>query len=535
MGHFAVISGRLRIRPSGVVAAGVFASFVAYYGLCCFRTAWVGDLQIHCAAVSQLYRNLLHPAHEAMNVPGTLSTAYTPYLVLVGALGRLSGVTPYRALQVAGLVNLVLYVWAIHQFVRRFSMHRHAGLASAVFLLVSLYLRWRHFGWSSETSLLSMQLVQAYPSTAGWAMALFALGLAEDLRHDRSALRTAGLAALLGLLLLSHVLTASWVIGMLGLRGLYVLARDRDGWFLLRLGIAIAAALALAALWPYSPFFGQSRLLDIHVQAEFGRRPLADFANLYLVALPCAAWLLGWRRRHLFAVLAFAATFAALAICRALGITFGNRYSFFMAFWAQLLVSEAATAGILALRARGNGPASPSRRAWLLDRLAPVLLLAAAALAWLPSPMWRQDSRRGPARLLSPRQLWRLPPSHDQYYQRWAGLAPYLHRGDVVLMPVDRAAFDIASVTGAQVIASPNALWAPGFMSRASDVALFFSEQASSELRLQIASRHCATRVWLATGDGRAADLEAMFGAAVHRDGTGVLFDLQPYLRDRCP
>jgi hypothetical protein len=522
---------RLRIDPFTVLAAVVFAGFLGYYGLCCFRYPWAADAQFYAAGLKQLFQDLVHPAHEAMKAPGSQSTVYTPYLVVAGALGRLTGLTPYRTLQVAGLANLVIYLCGIQYFMRRYSMHPHTALASAMFLLVSLFLRWDHFGWSSETSLLTMQFVQAYPSTIGWGMALFIFGLVEDLNRQRRPLRIAALVALLALLLLTHLITASWVIGTIGLRAIYLFARDRNWRFPVFLLAAIGAAVALATLWPYSPFLGQGSLTAVKVASLFGKTPFTDFANLYLVALPCAAWLLTRRRRHLFALIAFAAAFGALLLFRSLGINYGDRYSFFMAFWAHFLVAEAATAGVLALFNRLE-TAQPPPPTWL-DRPAAVALLVAVAVACLPSPMWRLEGGRGVAPLLPPAVLWRMPSTHDLYYGQLAGLDRHLQRGDMVMMPVNRWTFDLAALTGAWVVSSPYAHRVPDYKSRDADILMFLAEGTTPATRLDILNRYCANKVVMAANFPGNAELERMFGEPIYRDVV-VLFDAGPSLDPRC-
>jgi hypothetical protein len=91
-------------------------AFVLYFGIHCFRYPWVGDLHRHVACVASLYRDFLHPSHEAMPIPGTQSDVHTPYIVAVAGVGKLLGVTPYRALQLIGVFNLVLYAWAVWFF-----------------------------------------------------------------------------------------------------------------------------------------------------------------------------------------------------------------------------------------------------------------------------------------------------------------------------------------------------------------------------------------------------------------------------------
>lgn len=520
---------RLLTDPLRLIAAAVFLVFILYYGLCCFRAVWGGDFQMYCAGVSQLYRDFLHPAHEAMNVPGDQSTVYTPYLVLVAALGRLLGATPYRALQFAGLINLLVYLIAVGYFVSRFSMHRRASLAAASFLLVTLFVRWKHFGWSSETSVLTMQFVQSYPSTIGWALALFAFGLVEDFRRSRRPGLLIGLGAVLCLLLLTHVITATWVIGIMGLRALYVLVGERDWRLPLQLAAAIAAALGVAVLWPYSAFFGQSSMTEVREPSRFGEHPFIDFLNLYLVALPCAIWAIARVRRHAFIALAFLATFIALEVWRAAGISFGNRYSFFMAFWAQFLVAEAAAAGVLAIAGKLDETSTDlpvGRRYPRVDRPLTILLLVAAALSWFASPMWQEARKRSLARLSTPSELWRGTSPVDRYYSQFDGLARHLGPEDVAIMPVSRTAFDLASITGAQIVSSPNAHRVPDARIRERDMGRFFSDRATAQTRLEFARRYGATKVLLLRKQFRVLrTMEQLFGPPLYRDGNHALFD----------
>ena len=187
----------------------VVVAFVGYYGLLCFRhQGWGGDFQMYCAGISQLYRNFIEPLHEAMDAPGSQSTTYTFYLVALAALGKVFGATPYRVLEVAGFINLLLYCLGAGYLYSRYSLHRRWWLAAACFVYASTCVRWLHFGWSSELSLTNLQYIQSYPSTTAWALAFFSFGLAEDVRRHRRSRDVAALAAVLAAALLTHVLTA---------------------------------------------------------------------------------------------------------------------------------------------------------------------------------------------------------------------------------------------------------------------------------------------------------------------------------------
>ncbi|HVZ37468.1 MAG TPA: hypothetical protein VG963_33840, partial [Polyangiaceae bacterium] len=268
---------RWRTAVTHVLSACVFAAFFLYYGLGSFRWGWGGDFQMYCAGVSRLYTSFLHPLHEAMDVPGTQSTVYTPYLIGVAALGRLARLTPYHALQVAGAFNIGAFAAGVAYFTSRHSLHGQWRLPAACFLLTTLCLRWLRFGWSSETSLTNLQYLQAYPSTLAWALAFSAFALTRDLQVSENRASRRRLVALLALLfaflLLTHLLTASWVIGIVCLYGLVESVRRRSCLPLGQISIALLLALPLIALWPYAPFFSQTSLRKLEEGSVFGSQP----------------------------------------------------------------------------------------------------------------------------------------------------------------------------------------------------------------------------------------------------------------------
>jgi hypothetical protein len=511
---------RARRIVARAMAIAVFAAFLAYYGLLCFRhQGWGGDFQMYCAGASQLYRDFAHPAHEAINVPGTESTVYTLQLVAVAALGKLFGATPYRALEFAGVFNLIVFSCAIGYFFSRQSVHSRWELPAACFLFVNLFLRWLHFGWSSDTSLTSMQYVQSYPSTLAWALAFVAFGLMRDVARERRLAKVAVLAAVLWALLLTHVLTASWVIGIVGLHGLLQSVERRSAVPLAAAVATTAVAVVLALSWPYSPFLGQGSLSGVNEGSTFGKSPFIDFPDLYAVAMPACAYLLLRLRRHGFWLLGLVATLAALALWRSLHISFGNRYAFFAAFFAQFLVAEVMALGIFAL----VGPLSelsPTRAFSWLDRPLSIIVLAAACVAWLPSPMIERAGKVPElGSLLSPAALLELSSPEDAYYRQFADLRPYLARGDVVLTPVSRAVFDLASVTGAQVVSAPNALRVPDRIERGRDVSKFFERVTTRTERAEIVHRYGVTKIRVPEGDNLLlAALTELFGEPVYRD-----------------
>lgn len=513
-----------RAASPGETILGVAALvlFVAYFGAHSFRYPAVGDHHRHVASIASLYRDFLHPSHEAMPVPAEQSEVHTPYIVAVAGIGRLLGVTPYRALQLAGLANLVFYAWAIWFFFRTFSVLRRSWVVPAAFLAVSLFLRSRLFHWASETSFATLRWIQAYPSFFAWGAALTAFALAERFfRRPRAAFAVA-IGFLVWVLLLSHSLTASWVIGILALRALLEAFRGAGGW---KRAIALAGVVgggALIALsWPYFDIRTSPGLLRIREGSEFGDHPFRDMAGLYAVALPAAAAFL-LIRRHAFWIAAFLATFAALLCFRSLGFDYVNRYAFFQAFFAQALVAEAVgIAAAVARRRTGDveGEIAPRLRAAFV-------LIAVAALAFtLASPVVRQERREGRP-LLSFRELFERPSSHDEYYATLGEVGRHLDESDLVMMPVEHAAWDVAAITGARVVASLFSYRVPDYPERLRNVTRYFTGGTPAEERARIARAYGVTKVLVTDRySDLVGEISRALGAPIARAGTLVLFD----------
>jgi hypothetical protein len=517
----------VRVRRTDAVEAVLGSAalflFVVYFGIHCFRYPWGGDLLRHSASVSSLYRNFAHPSHEAMAVAGNQSEVHTPYIVAVATAGRMLGVTPYRALQLAGVANLLLYAWAVWFFFRTFSLLPGSWVPPVVFLLVSLFLRNRLFWWASETSFASIRLIQAYPSLFGWAVALTAFSLAERyLRRPRFAY-LAVLVVLVWSLVLSHNLTGSWVVLILGLRALLALfAAPKERRLAFALGATVAGAIALTPIWPYFDIFGARGLLGIPEASEFGDHPFRDLAGLYALALPAAGVFLRFRK-HVFWVAGFVATFAALQLFRSLGFDYGNRYAFFQAFFAQAIVAEAAGLSIaILLRQRWRLPedfsVQPALRAAAISYLGAVILLTVAApAAW--------EERREDRGLLSFAQLAESPPTHDAYYAQLGEIGRHLSGNDVVMMPVEHATWNVAAITGAHVVVSPFAYRVPDYADRVRDVARYFSPGCPASERHRIARRYGVTKVLVTLRYlDRAVELAGALGQPIAQTPTLTLF-----------
>lgn len=517
---------RLRELSPTLIAGASFVSFVAYFSLLCLRPDWGGDFQMYCSGISRLYHDMRHPLHEAVAVASEQSTVYTVYLVGLALLGKSLALTPFQVLQVAGVVNLPLLVGAVCYLFSRVSIHRRWLLPAACFLFCATCVHWRHYGWSSALMLTNVQYVQPYPSTFAWSAAFFGFGLMEELKQRARPRDFAVLALVTAVLLLTHVLTASWVVGIGGLFALHTAAQRRSLKPLGCAALVLGLALVPAALWPYSPFFGQKSLVGIKEGAPFGGFPWKEFPLTYAVGLVCLGYL-WWRlRRHGFWIVSLVATLGALGIWHLIHFEFGDRYALFALFPLQFATAEVMAIGLYLVLGL---PSALPERAFRWEKPAALAALAVICLSWLPSPMLetaRQSKTWG--RMPSVASILGRPAQHDAYYQALTPLNPHLSEADIVLTPVSRAVFDLASVTGASVVASPNAWSVPDRVARVQAVNEFFAPKTSSSLRLEIARRWHATRVLVPRSHFHLLPvLMQTFGPELYRDDQKVLLSVE--------
>ncbi len=511
------------------------AGFVIYYGIHAFRYPWEGDIHAYLAVVHALYVDPWLPGHEAIAVEGAYSVMYTPYMVLIAITGKILQVSPYRALQLAGVANLLLYAGAIVLFFRTFASNPKSPWPPLIFLAVTLFLRSESHGWSSETSHHTMRLIQAYPSLLGWALALVAFVLAERVVHGTHGRATlVALTLLIAFLLLSHTITATWVVGIVGLRGLYAATvvwylASRQGEIgsssapretVMNAGkilAAIVAAVCLSLLWPYYSLFLLASFGAIAENAPFGARPIHIMPAVYALGLLAAIPAIK-AGRHLFWIAAFVATTGAWAVFRFADIHYGDRYVFFMAFFPQLMIADAASLAIERIWHQ-----VPTRNESRLAQIAAGMYLVALGIAILRAPAMQGHWRD---LVTNPAALWRGQATEQAFYNQWEPLRAALKPGDVVMMPTVRAGNDIAAVTGARIVAVPYAASVPDLPARTASIERFFSKGASAETRLSELKRWQANKIVLVGPALKLApEIEALCGNPLWRDATAIVYD----------
>ncbi|MER6732706.1 hypothetical protein ABT315_09875 [Streptomyces puniciscabiei] len=366
--------------PQGAARAGralpqaAAALVVVLLLLVIVRLPWAGDLGMHAATVQRLSHNLFHPGNPLVDAD-TPSPYYSPWMLVLGLVAKVTGLSVFVVLRLAALVGLSLLVTGVWRYVRTLSAHR----AAPALALLSLLFLWGPllFNWSGFLGLNSLALTVSYPS-------VFALGLTfhfwawvtRATREEAAWGRWLWLGVLWALVLLCHQFTG--VVASLGALAMVIAARPARP-VLLRLAGALALGMLLLWLWPYYDFFS---LFSAGADLEAIHKPLYEDlpARFGLVLLGVAALVLRWRRDRWDPLVLF---FLLGVLVFAAGGLSGH-YSWGRALPAALIPAQLAAAlEVVSAGRRAVGvPPRERSRAWGRAGWACVLGAALAVGAW---------------------------------------------------------------------------------------------------------------------------------------------------------
>ncbi|MFC7842632.1 hypothetical protein [Streptomyces sp. NPDC057382] len=348
-GASALRGGRLR-RPTPYQFYG--ALFWLVMTLAYWRVPLCCDAGQHAAVVERLKADLLHPAHTMADLPGEGSPYYGPYAVAQGAVARLTGLTGWEVVKLAGPVHLVVLLTGLGRFVRTLTPRAWAP----VLALLSMTLLWgtARVLWSGYLGLMPMTTNLGYPSALAigltfWAWAWTAARAGDGARAVRfvgpSGLGGwwgyAGIGVLYALILLTHPVTAaSALTGAVAV----VASRQRD-WrrpVVARWALTALACAAVALSWPYYDVL--TLVGDTGMDAMHRRLYERLLANSWLAVLGLPAlWVRARRSPRDPLVLLFAAECLLLAY----GWVSGH-YTYARVLWAVLVPPQFALAVELA-------------------------------------------------------------------------------------------------------------------------------------------------------------------------------------------
>ncbi|MFI7415519.1 hypothetical protein ACIBU0_43485 [Streptomyces sp. NPDC049627] len=326
---------RAALRRTTVVPQVAAALVVVLLLLVIVRLPWAGDLGMHAATVERLRHDLVDPGNPLVDAD-TSSPYYSPWMLVLGCVARVTGVSVFVVLRIGAVVGLGLLVSGVWRYVRTLSAHR-AAPALAVLCLVFLW-GTSLFAWSGFLGLNSLALTVSYPSVFALGLAFhFWAWLAGAVREPAAGWGVwIGLGALWAVILLCHQF--SGVVASLGALATVVAARvGRRVW--LRAAGGLAVGMVVLWGWPYYDFFA---LFGAGGELESVHRGLyRDLVGRYwLVLLGVAALGVRWWRDRWDPLVLF---FAAGVVVVGVGGVSGH-YSWGRALPAVVIPAQVAAA-----------------------------------------------------------------------------------------------------------------------------------------------------------------------------------------------
>ncbi|WP_371243930.1 hypothetical protein [Streptomyces pimonensis] len=461
-------------RTAALAGAGLVLVLLA---LVIVRLPWIGDLGMHAATVQRLRHSPFAPGNPLVDAD-TPSPYYSPWMLLLGTVARLSGLSVFVVLRLAAAAGLALLVTGVWRYVRTLSAHR----AAPALALLSLLLLWgtTPFRWSGFPGLDSLALTVSYPSTFTLGLAFhFWAWLTGALRREAGWSAWLGPGALWAVILLCHQF--SGVVATAGAAATVLAARrpGRAVWPGLGAGLLVGTGVLWA--WPYYDFFalfGAGSGLEA-VHRVLYEQPVARFG---LALLGVVALVARGRRERRDPLVVFFALGAAVV---AAGWLSGH-YSWGRALPAVLIPAQLAAA----LEAVGAG--RRRLRAGWTALLAGALLLGG----------WAQAGTLG---YVVPRGV--LPAVvEDRYRVPWTGyhwITPWVRYGDVV-MAQGRPARQIPAYGPYTVAPGYPDFFLPDEERRASATGVYFAEGTPAAVRRGI-EREYGVR-WVVAGPGESVD-----------------------------
>lgn len=219
----------------------------------CLQGIWVEDFWEHSAAVTEFTRNGLRPSHPqlALDAPHTF---LNPYSFTIGLLASSLKVDVIAALATVGVMNFALFCWGLRSFVATQCRNQEETSKVSFYALLFILFLWGAHPWP-YSGFFNFQILLfnlPYPSTFIGGLSLLTLGYVGQRCGELRTLQWIGLALIVCLALLTHPLTAQFLV--IGLVGQVIFTKHSSYGQLLKILIICALSIGLAALWPFYPF-----------------------------------------------------------------------------------------------------------------------------------------------------------------------------------------------------------------------------------------------------------------------------------------
>lgn len=455
-------------------------------GLQTVNGQWSSDMWQHVAVVRELIARPFDPTNPQV-LADAAHPGFSPYTVVLGIVGGVTGADAVTVLSIAAVVNVVLLLVAFRVFVIELTQNRRAPFWALVFVL-ALW-GWSPLRFSGFFGLSSIGFVAPYPSMFATALALWVLVAMSRLTRDGRPHHLVVIAAGTAVVVIVHPLSGAWLVASLVVLAVVHL-RDRRAW--IGLVLAGTATVALCLLWPY-----YSVVALVLEGDEYDTTNRSMYTNIVARLLPTLLGLVVVVRR-------FRADRAdRLGLLLAVGVLIyaGGWVTGHLAFGRSLalvvLVLDVALAdGVGRIEATLRRGAVPGRVVAGGIGLGALLLVGVAAsssgLVRMVPPSLLPPSVRGSDELVRPDE-------------RYAVLADVVGPTDVVVGSTDRDDLVIPAIAGRTVRVG----WATPFIAdqeqRRDDAEAIVDPATAADRRAELLERHDVRFVVVhpSTDDGR--------------------------------
>ncbi len=427
---------------------------------------WSGDFWEHSAAVRELATHPFSPHHPQLllRVPHAF---YSPYTLGVACVSRLTGLGPVESLAIAGIFNLLLFLFALRLFVSL--LFPQYGEATAFYTLLFTLVLWggAAWGYSGFFHLRVLGYVLPYPSTFATAVVLIALSMYILLVRNENRLWLIPILVASLLVILTHPLTFMFMAA-----GLVSLSFGQHRLRLLDYGLLIGLFILtflIAAIWPYFPFVTliTSESAVYHESNRVMYVGVIERILPALIGFPLLLLRIKSNRRD-----ALVFMFATLCLIYLYGVV-SNRFSYGRVIsYIVLILHISIAAGVSHIESKLAFRHLPPS----LLRFAYFCLILVITLAFSFQSMIQPT-------------LPYFTPGRPNTYHQYLFLSDLTPQYDVVLSDIDTSW--VVPTFGGKVIACQHALaFVPDHDTRRKDVSDFFRDATALQERLEIIRKY---------------------------------------------
>jgi hypothetical protein len=212
---------------------------------------WVEDFWEHSAAVSEFIRHPFDPTHPQLDL-AEAHTFLNPYAFVVALTALLLDIDAITALSIFGVINFCVFCIGLYAFTSSLCKEYKQILAFYSLLLILFLWGGQPWPYSGFFNYQIFLFNLPYPSTLVGGISLLTLGLTANKQTDFSLLQWISLILVTSLCLLTHPLTAQFLVIGLVAQAFFACVNTISR--LLKIALLCIGAVLLASLWPFYPF-----------------------------------------------------------------------------------------------------------------------------------------------------------------------------------------------------------------------------------------------------------------------------------------